>query len=55
MFEELFNYPAVLARHLKAPLVNERRQYLEHLLLLLGSMFLQQFDDFGVPFFLGVI
>jgi site-specific recombinase XerD len=28
MFEELFNYPAVLTRHLKAPLVSERRRYL---------------------------
>jgi hypothetical protein len=52
MFEELFNYPAVLARHLKAPLVNERRQYLEHLLLLLGLVLSQQFDDFGVAFVL---
>ena len=30
MFEELFNYPTVLARHLKAPLVSERRNYLAH-------------------------
>jgi site-specific recombinase XerD len=30
MFEELFNYPAVLARHLKAPLVSERRSYLAY-------------------------
>ena len=30
MFEELFNYPTVLARHLKAPLVSERRSYLAH-------------------------
>jgi site-specific recombinase XerD len=30
MFEELFNYPAVLTRHLKAPLVGERRRYLAY-------------------------
>jgi len=30
MFEELFNYPAVLSRHLKAPLVSERKSYLAH-------------------------
>jgi site-specific recombinase XerD len=30
MFEELFNYPAVLTRHLKAPLVSERRHYLAY-------------------------
>jgi len=30
MFEELFNYPAVLTRHLKAPLVSERRNYLAY-------------------------
>lgn len=30
MFEELFNYPAVLARHLKVPLVSERRSYLAY-------------------------
>jgi hypothetical protein len=30
MFEELFNYPAVLIRHLKAPLVSERRNYLAY-------------------------
>ena len=30
MFEELFNYPAVLARHLKSPLVSERRSYLAY-------------------------
>jgi hypothetical protein len=30
MFEELFNYPAVLTRHLQAPLVSERRHYLAY-------------------------
>jgi integrase/recombinase XerD len=30
MFEELFNYPAVLSRHLKSPLVSERKSYLAH-------------------------
>ena len=30
MFEKLFNYPAVLSRHLNAPLVRERENYLIH-------------------------
>jgi site-specific recombinase XerD len=30
MFEKLFNYPAVLSRHLKAPLVSERKSYLAY-------------------------